>query len=49
MDPRVSVVSVGYDSVATTSTIVLAANGCTLEGAAGDDVTKFIWVGLVCR
>ena len=44
MDPRVSVVSVGYDSVATTSTIVLAANGCTLEGAAGDDVTKFIWV-----
>lgn len=44
MDPRVDVVSIGYDVVSLTSTIVLTANGCTIEGAAGDDVVKFIWI-----
>jgi hypothetical protein len=44
MDPRVQVMSVGFDQPTQTSTVVLAANGCTIEGAAGDDVTKFIWV-----
>ena len=44
MDPRVPVISIGFDSTALQSTIVLAANGCTLEGIAGDDVSRFIWV-----
>jgi hypothetical protein len=44
MDPRVQVMSIGFDSVAQASTVVLAANGCTIEGAAGDDISRFIWV-----
>lgn len=44
MDPRVSVVSIGYDSVAKVSTVVMAANGATIEGISGDDVAKFIWI-----
>lgn len=44
MDPRVEVISVTYDSSTSTNTILMAANGCTLQGVAGDDVTKIIWV-----
>lgn len=44
MDPRVSVISVSYDSASSTNTILLAANGCTLDSVSGDDVTKLIWV-----
>ena len=34
MDPRISVISVGYDSVAQASTIVMAASGATIEGVS---------------
>ena len=44
MDPRVHVISIGYDSVAKQSTVVFAGNGCTLEGMAGDDTTRLIWI-----
>lgn len=45
MDPRVSVVSIGFNGVGpNTTTIVLAANGCEIKGISGDDVNRFIWI-----
>ena len=54
IDPRVQVVSIGYDSTSTTTTIVLAAQqptittmstGCSIKGIAGDDAgNRFIWI-----
>jgi hypothetical protein len=44
MDPRVIVESVSYSNTANASTIVLASNGCTIKGIAGDDTNKFVWV-----
>jgi hypothetical protein len=47
MDARVLVESVSYDNSnpnAAYSTVVLAANGCTIKGISGDDVTKMAWV-----
>lgn len=45
MDPRVSVQSAVYNGVTpNTTTIVLAANGCSIKGISGDDVNRIIWV-----
>lgn len=44
MDPRINVVSVGFDSPSNTTTIVLDSNQCQIKGIAGDDVQRFIWV-----
>ena len=44
MDPRVIVESVSYSNTANASTVVLAANGCTIKGIAGDDTVKLAWV-----
>ena len=45
MDPRVSIQSNVYNGItANTTTIVLAANGCSIKGISGDDVNRLIWV-----
>ena len=44
MDSRVSIVSIAYDPIALTNTVVLAANNCTIKGVSGDDVNQFVFV-----